>query len=601
MKYLGKIFNWTKKYIWVFVLIIVLNTVLQWLYSYLPLFISYVFKVLGKDGGDVALPSFLMDWFNSYSDVLIIILMVSISMLALQLVRSIMRFFCNYYQGALAQYIGYDLRLSVYNKITSLSFSYHNKADIGDLIQRSTTDVNRISDFMSHTVPQFINIFVTITFGAYQVGRINITMMLVSLITLPITAISSIIFFRAFNKGYTKVENYESKMTTIIQENINGARIVKAFANEKYEFEKMDKAAMDFFNSHKKPHILVASYWGFSDFITFLQYAITIITGIVLTREGIVSSGDLVACLLLMSMLVWPMKGLGRTISNFGRAAVSAKRIDDVLVIESEYEVNGEKEPNIKGNIEFNNVSFKFDDDNKSLLNDISFKIKAGTTVALVGKTGSGKSTICNLLTRMIEYQDGSILIDGVELKDIEKHHLRKNIRLVLQDPYLYTKTIYENVAIAGVEKEDEIYRAAEIAMIHNDILGFEKGYNTLVGEKGTTLSGGQKQRVAIARMLVTDAPVIIFDDSLSALDTKTDIMIRQALKNQENKKTMIIITHRITTAKEADLILVLDEGRIVDSGHHEDLVSKDGLYKELWGIQGDLEAEFIDVLKGGK
>lgn len=602
MRYLIKILEWSKKYLWIFFLIIFLNTILQWLYSYLPLFISYVFKVLEGSSSTIALPQFLINWYETYSDVLVIILMVSISMVVLQACRSVMRFFCNYYQGALAQYIGYDLRVKIYDKVTSLSYTYHNKADVGDLIQRSTTDVTRISDFMSRTIPQFINIFVTVAFGAYQVGRINVTIMLVSLITIPITAISSIIFFNVFHKLFDKQEISESKMTTIIQENINGARIVRAFSNEKYEFEKMDEAAIEYFNTQKKPNTISAIYWGFSDFITFLQYAITIITGIVLAKEGIIASADIVACLLLMGMLVWPMKGLGRVISEFSRCAVSAKRLDEIFVLESEYLINGTKKTEIKGNIEFKNVSFKFDDDNKNLLNDVSFKIKAGQTIALVGKTGSGKSTICNILTRMIEYQNGSVLIDGVELKDIEKHYLRENIRLVLQDPYLYSKTIYENVAIAANDNnEEDIYNASKIAMIHDDILGFQKGYNTMVGEKGTTLSGGQKQRVAIARMLVTDSPVIIFDDSLSALDTKTDIMIRNELKNKSKDKTMIIITHRITTAKEADLILVLDNGKIVESGVHDDLVKKEGLYKELWGIQGDLETEFINVLKGGE
>lgn len=222
-----------------------------------------------------------------------------------------------------------------------------------------------------------------------------------------------------------------------------------------------------------------------------------------------------------------------------------------------------------------------------------------GEFLALVGKTGSGKSTICNLLTRMLEYNDGSILLDGVELKEIEKKHLRKYVKLVLQDPFLFSKTVYENIAISNNKlKEDEVYKAAEIAAIHNEVLKFEKGYKTIVGEKGTTLSGGQKQRVAIARMLVSESPIIIFDDSLSALDTKTDVLIRRALKKKDKNQTMIIITHRTTTAKEADQIFVLDEGKIAQNGTHDELVLQEGLYSELWGIQGELEEEFKAVLK---
>jgi len=298
-------------------------------------------------------------------------------------------------------------------------------------------------------------------------------------------------------------------------------------------------------------------------------------------------------------MLIWPMRGLGRTISSFGKASVAASRIGEVLDEKSEFEVNGNKTPEIKGNIEFKNVKFRFNDDNKDLLNGVSFKIKKGQTIAIVGKTGSGKSTICNLLTRMLEYDSGSIIIDGVELKEIEKKYLRRNVKFVLQDPFLYSKTVYENIAIAQKDaSEADVFKAAKMAAIHSEVLKFDKGYKTIVGEKGTTLSGGQKQRVAIARMLVSDSPVIIFDDSLSALDTKTDVMIRKALKEKDKDQTMIIITHRTTTSKEADLILVLDKGKIVQMGSHDELVKEKGLYSDLWGIQGELEAEFKEILK---
>lgn len=323
--------------------------------------------------------------------------------------------------------------------------------------------------------------------------------------------------------------------------------------------------------------------------------------GIFLARDGLLSSADIVAALLLMGMLIWPMRGLGRIIASFGKASVAANRIDEVLSIPEEFEINGTETPEITGDIEFKNVTFQFEDDSKPLLKDVSFDIKRGQTIAIVGKTGSGKSTICNLLTRMLEINEGDILINGVSISNIEKRHLRKNIKFILQDPFLFSKTVYENVAIVDPRIPTErIYDAARTAAIHNEIEKFERGYKTIVGEKGTTLSGGQKQRIAIARMLVRDSNVIIFDDSLSALDTKTDLMIRQALKKKDKEQTMIIITHRSTTAKEADQIIVLDQGRVAQIGKHEDLVLKEGLYKELWGIQGELEEEFNAILKEG-
>ena len=602
MKGIKRIFIWSKKYIPLFIAIVLLCSLLQWLYSYLPLFVQYAFGVLGYGDKDAALPKFLIDWFNSSDDVLTIIVMVSFSMILLQAIRSVMRFITNYWQGALAQYIGYDMRLKMYSHICNLSFNYHNNADVGDLIQRSTSDIDQISNFVSNQIPNFINIFVTVAIGAFQVYMISPTLMWVSLIIVPITAVSSVIYFRYCNKAFDKIEQSESKMTTIIQENVNGARVVRAFANEKYEFEKMDEQNKDYSRKTAKFNAIMAVFWGMSDGFVFVQYALTLLVGILLAKEQKLDGNDIMAAMLLMNMLIWPMRGLGRTIASFGKASVAANRIGEVLDKESEFIINGEMKPVITGDIEFKNVCFRFKDDDRSLLNDISFKIKAGQTIALVGKTGSGKSTICNLLVRFLEYDSGSILINGTELNQIDKKHLRTNIRYVLQDPFLYSKTIYENISITNNKLTNEdIYKAAEIAALHSEVVKFDNGYKTIVGEKGTTLSGGQKQRVAIARMLVSSAPVIIFDDSLSALDTKTDALIRKALKQKDKNQTMIIITHRTTTAKEADLILVLDDGRIAEVGNHNELVNNNGLYSKLWGIQGDLEKEFLDVLNDGE
>ena len=601
MEGIKRIVVWSKRYIPLFISIILLSILLQWLYSYLPLFIQYSFAVLGYGDIDkVALPSFLINMFKGGDTVLNIILMVSLSMIILQAIRSVLRFIDNYMQGALAQYIGHRLRTKLYKHICELPFSYHKNADVGDLIQRSTSDIDQVSNFVSQQVPNFIGIFVTVGIGAYQVGKISLTLMWVSLIIVPITAISSVVYFRYCNKKFDEIEKVESDMTTIIQENVNGARVVRAFSNEKYEFEKMDEANKLYTKKNEKFNTVMAMFWGTSDFTVFLQYALTIFTGIMLAKDGILGGADIIAAMLLMNMLVWPMRGLGRTIASFGKANVAAKRIGEVLDLDSEFNVNGDKKPNLKGDIEFKNVSFKFDDTDKSLLNDISFKIKAGSTVALVGKTGSGKSTICNILVRFLQYNTGHVYINGYELNDIDKKYLRTNVKYVLQDPFLFSRSVYENIAISNPKiDENKVIAAAKNAAIHSEVLKFDNGYKTIVGEKGTTLSGGQKQRVAIARMLIDDAPVIIFDDSLSALDTKTDVLIRKALKLKDSSQTMIIITHRTTTAKEADLILVLDEGRIVEAGTHDELKDKPGLYKELWGIHGELEKEFNKVLNG--
>ena len=320
----------------------------------------------------------------------------------------------------------------------------------------------------------------------------------------------------------------------------------------------------------------------------------------------VVAGLNMLICLILrshsicpyISMLVYPIRSLGRIIGDFGKSSVAAKRIDEILLTKDEYQNDGKEITPITGNISFENVSFKFDDTDKHLLTDVSFEIKSGETVAVVGKTGSGKSTIANILVRMLDYDQGSIKLDGVELKELSKKYVRENVGIILQDPFLYAKTVYENIGIASPSSSNEdIYKAAKTAAIHKDIQGFDKGYDTLVGEKGVTLSGGQKQRIAIARMLVLNKPIIIFDDSLSALDTKTDLQIRNALKLRNDKMTSIIITHRITTAKEADKIIVLEEGKVSAIGTHEELSKKEGLYKSLWDIQGALEEEFLKMV----
>ncbi len=602
MSGIKRLLSWSKKYLWLVVLIVVLCTVLQWLYAYLPLFIQYAFERLGYGTDKADLPKFLLNIYNSIEDPIKCILIVGLSMLILQTFRSIMRFTTNYYQGALAHYIGHNMRIKLYDHIIDLPYSYHNHSDIGDLIQRATSDIDQTSTFISSQIPGLIDIFVTVGIGAYRVYKISPILMLVSIITIPITGIASVVYFKYCNKAFDDIEKTESNMTTIIQENVNGARVVRAFSNESYEFEKMDKANKAFRDKSGRFNTILSLYWGCSDFVVFSQYAITMTVGIFLAKKGILGAADLVAAFLLMGMLIWPMRGLGRIISSFSKASVAANRIQEILDNKSEFEIDGNLEPTITGDIEFKDVFFKFEDDNKHLLNGVSFKINKGETIAIVGKTGSGKSTICNLMTRMYEIDKGDILIDGVSIKDINKKYLRKNIKMVLQDPFLFTKTIYENISISdSTSPKEKVIEAARLAAIHEEVEKFEKGYKTIVGEKGTTLSGGQKQRVAIARMLVDDSNVIIFDDSLSALDTKTDLMIRHALKEKESNKTMIIITHRSTTAKEADKIIVLDKGNIAQIGTHDELVNQEGLYKELWGIQGDLENEFIKVLKEGK
>ncbi|MCK5732259.1 MAG: ABC transporter ATP-binding protein, partial [Tenericutes bacterium] len=306
--------------------------------------------------------------------------------------------------------------------------------------------------------------------------------------------------------------------------------------------------------------------------------------------------GIIAEFIIYVNMLTWPVAVIGWVTSIVQQAEVSQQRINEFLEEEPEIQNTVIEKTDIKGEITFKNVSFTYDDTNITALKNVSFNLEKGKTLAILGKTGSGKSTLMKLLVRILDYQEGDILIDSTSIKDIEKHYLRSNVGIILQEPFLFSKTVEENIGIADKEVQtDRVENVAKIAKVHDDIVNFEKGYKTLVGERGVTLSGGQKQRVAIARMLLKPKPILIFDDSLSAVDTETDIQIRRALKKEWKKSTVFIITHRITTAKEADKIIVLEDGNIKETGTHDELIKIDGLYNNIWKIQSRIDFQLGD------
>lgn len=606
-----KLFGLAKGFLVLFMVAAFLTAFHQWTYSNVPLFTQYLIKaLLAQPGiapgsvsvGEVNLPSFLIAYFEKSSVFIEVVFRIALSLMVLQIFRFTLRFFEMWLKGSIQERMAEKMRINLYGHIQDLNYEFHNNADSGDLIQRVTTDVEATTSFLTGRMLDVVHLSATLFFGAYQLIRINPTMVWVSLAIVPLVAVSSTIYFVKIDKIFKNIEETESKMMTVVQENLSGARVVRAFANEVFEIEKMDTKNREYADALKKANKIVAVYWGAMDFVGISQYLVIIAIGVYAVQRGTMDASGVVASLSLVGMLIWPVRGLGRIINDFGKALVASDRINEILDKPSEYENDGTQKPEVQGSIEFRDVSFKFSDTNDHLLKKVSFNIKAGQTVAIIGRTGSGKSTIINLLLRMYEYDQGDILIDGISLKDISKKHIRNQIGVVLQDPFLYSKTVFENIAIAQKNAQRGlVYRAAETAALAKDIRTFKQGYETIVGEKGTTLSGGQKQRVAIARVLVSDKPILIFDDALSAVDNKTDMMIREALLNKDYKHTTVIITHRITTAKEADQIIVLDQGHIEAIGTHEALSKQEGLYKKLWDIQGKLEKEFQALLKAGE
>jgi len=606
-----KLFSLAKGFFVLFIVAAILTAFHQWTYSNVPLFTQSLIKTLlsapgifpgNVSVGEVNLPYFLLSYFNKTNEVMEIVFRIAFSLIILQFFRFTLRFFEMWLKGSIQEKLSESMRVRLYSHIQDLDYEFHNNSDSGDLIQRVTTDIESTTSFLTGRMLDVVHLVATLFFGAYQLMIINQTMVWITLAIVPFVAISSIIYFVKIEKIFENIEETESKMMTVVQENLSGVRVVKAFANEVFEINKMDKKNKEHRDELKKANKIVAIYWGVMDFIGIAQYLVIIAIGVFYVRIGTMDAAGVIASLQLVGMLIWPVRGLGRIINDFGKALVASDRINFILDKPSEYLEDGTKEPKVTGNIEFKNVSFKFNDTNDHLLKNVNFKIKSGSTVAIIGKTGSGKSTIINLLLRMHEYSGGDILIDGISLKDIKKKYIRNQIGVVLQDPFLYSKTVFDNIAIAVKDAEKErVYRAARTAALEKDIHTFKQGYDTIVGEKGTTLSGGQKQRVAIARVLVSDKPILIFDDALSAVDTKTDMMIRDALLNKKYKHTTIIITHRITTAKEADQIIVLDQGNIESIGTHQELAKKEGLYKKLWDIQGKLEEEFKVLVEAGE
>lgn len=484
--------------------------------------------------------------------------------------------------------VGKNTQLRLFYHVERLPYSFLKKCKSGDIIQTCTRDESVLRKFIISETMTITYTFDIVILSFLILLSLSWKLALTSMVLMPILFIYSFFIIKEVRKRYRVTDDSEGLMTSKIEENLGAVRIVKAYNNERYEIDDFEKYLTDYKKKYKHWRKLSAFFFSSSDIFVFSQILITFLFGIYLAVTGEISIGTFIVATTFSSMMVWPLRDVATILSDAARAMVSIDRMNLILNEPMEDITNGDR-PDIKGEVEFSNVSFKYDDGTTNVLNGVSFKVEPGQTIAIMGKTGSGKSTISHLLTRLYDVTVGEIKIDGENINAMAKEYLRQNVSCVLQEPFLFSKTIMNNIKIAyQAASEEKIYEAAKIAAIDEDIKAFKEGYNTPVGENGVTLSGGQKQRVAIARSLISSAPILVFDDSLSAVDTETDIKIRTALTKRSNNKklTTIIITHRVATAFDADKIIVLDEGKVVQEGKHEELIKEDGLYKRIFDIQ---------------
>lgn len=513
-----------------------------------------------------------------------------LSIVILSIINGIFTYYKGKWSAVASESIAKNMRDALYDKLQNVRYDYYIKAETGDLIQRCTSDVDTVRRFLAMQFVEIGRALFMLAMAIYIMMTLNVRMTLTAMIVIPAIFLFSSLYYLKIKRAFMECDISEGKLTSVLQENLTGVRVVRAFSRQPYEKEKFDERNRDFRDKVSRLINLLAWYWSFSDFLCMIQMGILLIFGVYWAVMGEISLGTLVVFTTYEGMLLWPIRQMGRILTDMGRTSVALERMKEILDSSSDKDELEVQKPEIKGNIEFDHVYFGYDKESM-VLKDISFKVEKSQTIAILGPTGSGKSSLVHLLQRFYDYNEGSIKIDGVELRNIDKKWIRKNIGIVLQEPFLYSKTIGENIRMGKNDaKDDKIFESARIASIHDVINSFDRGYETVVGERGVTLSGGQKQRVAIARTLIKDCPILIFDDSLSALDVETDAEIRKALKERKKDVTTFIISHRITTLSEADLILVMEEGKISDIGKHEELLKKPGLYRRIWDIQNSKE-----------
>ncbi len=497
------------------------------------------------------------------------------------------------------------LREEIYRRMQHLPAKFFDAADTGDLVQRSSSDVETLRVFLASDLVEIGRAIMLLLCVLPFLFYLNVELAWYSICLMPFLAIGAYIFFSKVKDIFQVTDEAEAAMTATLQENLTGIRVVRAFARQSYEIEKFGSKNAEFRNRNYQLIRLMGYYWSVSDFFAMGQIGVVLIVGATLIMSGSLTVGELFAFMTYVSMVIWPVRQLGRVLTDTGKAVVSLGRINEILDEPEESQEVIPAEGRARGDIVVDNLTFGYDPE-LPVLQDISIHIEAGETLAIVGPPGSGKSSFIRVLLRMYPYQAGSVQLDGEEIAHLNRQWLRHQIGVVLQDPFLYSRSIRANLSVGRPNaQESAVIEACQDAAVHSSIESFPEGYDAMVGERGVTLSGGQRQRLALARALLKDPPVLVLDDSLSAVDTGTERQILDAMTRRKGRQTTLIIAHRLSSVMHADRIMVLDEGRLVQLGDHRTLAAQPGPYQRLCEIQGALDAsirsDMSDTATGGE
>ena len=513
---------------------------------------------------------------------------LALAIVAVALVKAASQYGFRVYNAKGGETLVKTMRDTLYTHIERLPFQWHMQHHTGDIIQRCTSDIDTTRNFVSEQLTNLIRILILLVMSIIFMVGMNPLLTLIAMIPVPVIIAYSIRFHHQIWEGFQQCDENEGKLSAMVQENLTGVRVVRAFGRERYERDRFDQQNEFYTGLWVKMGRIMSRYWSTADILSGLQVMLVVVFGVIFCLRDRMTSGEYIAFLSYNGMLVWPIRMLGRMISEMSKAGVSMERVGQIMDAEEERDDPDGAAPPLNRDICFDHVSFAYEG-TAEMLHDISLTIPAGSTLGILGGTGSGKSTLMYLLDRLypLAPENGKITIGGVDIQQMRLSHLRSGIGIVLQEPFLFSRTLKENLMITSPDlTEADLAAASRTACLEETIDGFSKGYETFVGERGVTLSGGQKQRAAIARMLTQKAPIMIFDDSLSAVDTETDAKIRAALEKRFGQATIILISHRMTTLSKADQVLVLDHGKVAQLGTPEELRNQPGLFREIDQIQ---------------